>query len=152
MMMSTYSARLESLPVRKNNFLVTNTFDGNQIMAKTNIKVTARIKRIKRIRKKITGTTEQPRLRIFKSSKHIYAQIIDDTCGRTIACMSTMDKEFQAEDVKGKTGAAERVGEILANRARAAGVEKVVFDRGGFIYHGRVKAVSEGARKNGLQF
>lgn len=121
-------------------------------MAKTNIKATARIKRVSRIRKKITGTQERPRLNVFKSSKHIYAQIIDDTMGKTLACMSTLDKEFDVTTVKGKIGAAQKVGEVLADRAKAVGVDKVVFDRGGFIYHGRIKAVSEGARKNGLQF
>ena len=98
------------------------------------------------------GTSERPRLRVFKSSKHIYAQIIDDSVGKTIAYMSTIDNEFDMGDVKGKIAAAEKVGELLAIRAKAFGIEKVVFDRGGFIYHGRIKAVSEGARKNGLQF
>ncbi|KAF0187958.1 MAG: large subunit ribosomal protein [Desulfobulbaceae bacterium] len=121
-------------------------------MGKTNPKATARIKRVSRIRKKIVGTTDRPRLRVFKSSKHIYAQIIDDSLGKTITYMSTLDKEFDNTNVKGKIGAAEKVGELLAIRAKAFGIEKVVFDRGGFIYHGRIKAVSEGARKNGLQF
>ncbi|MBV5305985.1 MAG: 50S ribosomal protein L18 [Desulfobulbaceae bacterium] len=122
------------------------------MMGKTNPKATARIKRVSRIRKKIVGTSERPRLRVFKSSKHIYAQIIDDSVGKTITYMSTIDKEFDKGDVKGKIAAAEKVGELLAIRAKAFGIQKVVFDRGGFIYHGRIKAVSEGARKNGLQF
>jgi large subunit ribosomal protein L18 len=121
-------------------------------MAKTNAKVTARAKRVSRIRKKISGTSDRPRLRVFKSSKHIYAQIIDDSIGKTIAFMSTVDKAFEMGEMKGKTSAAEKVGELLAQRAKAAGVDKVVFDRGGFIYHGRIKAVSDGARKGGLQF
>ena len=121
-------------------------------MAKTNAKVTARAKRVSRIRKKITGTSDRPRLRVFKSSKHIYAQIIDDSIGKTLAFMSTVDKTFDIGEVKGKTAAAEKVGVLLAERAKAAGIEKVVFDRGGFIYHGRIKAVSDGARKGGLQF
>jgi large subunit ribosomal protein L18 len=121
-------------------------------MPKTNVKALARIKRVSRIRKKIIGTNDRPRLRVFKSSKHIYAQIIDDALGKTIAFMSTLDKDFVVDKVKGKIGAAERVGEILAERAKAVGVDKVVFDRGGFIYHGRIKAVSDGARKKGLQF
>lgn len=121
-------------------------------MAKTNAKATARLKRVSRIRKKITGTTERPRLRVFKSSKHIYAQIIDDSIGKTLVFMSTVDKAFDIGEGKGKTGAAEKVGELIAARAKAAGVDKVVFDRGGFIYHGRIKAVSDGARKGGLQF
>lgn len=121
-------------------------------MAKTNAKATARAKRVSRIRKKITGTSDRPRLRVFKSSKHIYAQIIDDSVGKTLAFMSTVDKEFEVGDNIGKTGAAEKVGELLAVRAIAAGINKVVFDRGGFIYHGRIKAVSDGARKGGLLF
>ncbi len=121
-------------------------------MGKTNPRSIARVKRVSRIRKKIVGTTERPRLRVFKSSKHIYAQIIDDSVGMTLAYMSSLDKEFDNADVKGKIGTAEKVGELLAIRAKAFGIEKVVFDRGGFIYHGRIKAVSDGARKNGLQF
>ncbi|MFH2123253.1 MAG: 50S ribosomal protein L18 [Pseudomonadota bacterium] len=121
-------------------------------MAKTNARATARTKRVSRIRKKITGTSDRPRLRVFKSSKHIYAQIIDDSLGKTLAFMSTVDKAFELADIKGKIGAAEKVGLILAERAKAAGIDKVVFDRGGFIYHGRIKAVSDGARKGGLEF
>lgn len=121
-------------------------------MAKTNAKATARVKRISRIRKKITGTSNRPRLRVFKSSKHIYAQIIDDTIGKTLVFMSTVDKAFEPGEGKGKTAAAEKVGEMIAERAKLIGINKVVFDRGGFIYHGRIKAVSDGARKGGLQF
>lgn len=121
-------------------------------MAKTNTKATARIKRVSRIRKKITGTSERPRLRVFKSSKHIYAQIIDDSIGKTLAVMSSIDKSFEIGEGKGKINTAEKVGELLAERAKVAGISKVVFDRGGFIYHGRIKAVSDGARKGGLQF
>lgn len=121
-------------------------------MSKTNPKATSRMKRVSRIRKKITGTTERPRLRVFKSSKHIYAQIIDDSVGKTLVCMSTVDKEYDGADVKGKCSAAEKVGLLIAERAITAGIKVVVFDRGGFLYHGRVKAVSEGARKGGLQF
>jgi large subunit ribosomal protein L18 len=121
-------------------------------MAKTNAKATARAKRVSRIRKKITGTSDRPRLRVFKSSKHIYAQIIDDTVGRTLVCMSSVDKAFVMGEGKGKTYAAEKVGELIAERAKVAGISSVVFDRGGFIYHGRIKAVSDGARKGGLQF
>jgi len=120
-------------------------------MGKTNPKAVARQKRIKRIRKKIFGTSERPRLRVFKSARHIYGQIIDDTAGRTIVAMSTMSKDFPAE-VKGKTEAARQVGMKLAELAKAKGIERVVFDRGGYIYHGRVKALSEGAREGGLEF
>jgi len=121
-------------------------------MAKTSLKVTARAKRVSRIRKKICGTTERPRLCVFKSNKHIYAQIIDDSVGKTIVSMSTKDKEFEKGDEKGKTADAKVVGVKIAEKAKAAGIEKVVFDRGGYIYHGRVKSLSEGAREGGLIF
>lgn len=121
-------------------------------MAKTNPRAVAKAKRVRRIRKKIKGTSERPRLRVFKSNKHIYAQIIDDSAGRTLATMSTVDKEFSAGEEKGKTGDAKVVGLKIAERAKAAGVEQVVFDRGGYIYHGRVKSLSEGAREGGLKF
>jgi len=121
-------------------------------MAKTNLRTIARAKRIKRIRKKITGTAEKPRLRVFKSSKHIYAQVIDDVAGMTVASMSTVDKSFAPDDEKGKISAAKQVGTLIAERAKAAGINEVVFDRGGYIYHGRVKALSEGAREGGLKF
>jgi len=121
-------------------------------MAKTHPKRTARTKRVRRIRKKITGSSVQPRLRVFKSNKHIYAQIIDDSAGKTLVSMSTVDKGFQVSDEDDKTGSAKKVGLLLAEAAKSAGVSKVVFDRGGYIYHGRVKALSEGAREGGLQF
>ncbi len=121
-------------------------------MARTNPKITARAKRIKRIRKKLSGTSERPRLCVFKSNKHIYAQIVDDSLGKTIATMSTIDKTFEMGEEKGKTGAAKVVGVAIAERAKAAGISQVVFDRGGYIYHGRVKSLSEGAREGGLKF
>jgi len=121
-------------------------------MGKTNPKAVARAKRVKRIRKKICGTTERPRLSVFKSNKHIYAQIIDDSLGKTLVSMSTMDKEFAIGDESGKTGAAKQVGIALAGKAKAAGIEQVVFDRGGCVYHGRVKSLSDGAREGGLEF
>lgn len=117
-----------------------------------NEKSAARIKRIKRIRKKIAGSSERPRLRVFKSAKHIYAQLIDDSAGRTLLTVSTLTKDFPAEEAKGKTAQARKVGELIAARAKSSGIEKVVFDRGGYIYHGRVKALSEGAREGGLVF
>ncbi len=120
-------------------------------MAKTNPKTTARANRVRRIRKKITGTSDQPRLRVFKSNKHIYAQIIDDSVGRTLVSMSTTDKAFEGAG-SDKTESAKKVGILLADAAKTAGVSKVTFDRGGYIYHGRVKALSEGAREGGLQF
>ncbi len=121
-------------------------------MAKTNPKTIARAKRVSRIRKKISGTSERPRLRVFKSNKHIYAQIIDDAAGRTLVAMSTVDKEFEPAEEKGKTAAAKKVGGMLATRAKSAGIDKVIFDRGGSVYHGRVKSLSEGAREGGLEF
>lgn len=121
-------------------------------MAKTNPKTVAHAKRVRRIRKKISGTSERPRLRVFKSNKHIYAQIIDDVAGRTLVSMSTVDKGFSAAEETGKTAAAKQVGKLLADRAKEAGISKVTFDRGGYIYHGRVKSLSEGAREGGLDF
>ena len=121
-------------------------------MAKTNPKVVARQKRIKRIRKKITGTTEKPRLRVFKSAKHFYAQVIDDSRGHTLVSMSSLDKELNSEDLKGKCAQANQVGKLLAEKAKSAGISKVVLDRGGYIYHGRIKAFSDGAREGGLVF
>ena len=121
-------------------------------MAKTNSKTIARAKRVRRIRKKISGTSERPRLRVFKSNKHMYAQIIDDMAGHTLVSMSTVDKEFEASDEKGKVAVAKKIGVILANRAKAAGISNVIFDRGGSVYHGRVKSLSEGAREGGLEF
>jgi large subunit ribosomal protein L18 len=122
-------------------------------MAKTSEKVVARAKRIKRIRKKISGTAEKPRLRVFKSNKHIYAQVIDDVAGHTLVAMSSMDKQILEDgELKGKTAKARKVGALLADKAKAAGIALVVFDRGGYIYHGRVKALSDGAREAGLNF
>jgi len=121
-------------------------------MARTDNKVVARQKRIKRIRKKVTGTATRPRLRVFKSAKHIYAQIIDDSKGHTMAAASSIIKEVCEADLKGKIAKANKVGMILAEKAKANGIEAVVFDRGGYIYHGRVKALSEGAREGGLVF
>ena len=121
-------------------------------MAKTNPNDVIRQKRIKRIRKKISGTFICPRLRVFKSSRHIYAQIIDDVAGRTLASMSTLDGLFKNEEIKGKKAQAHKVGMLLAEKAKQFGVEKVVFDRGGYLYHGRVKSLSEGAREAGLLF
>lgn len=121
-------------------------------MAKTNPSEVIRQKRIKRIRKKISGTVDCPRLRVFKSARHIYAQIIDDVAGRTLAAMSTMDGAFKGEAVKGNKAQAHKVGLLLAEKAKQNGVEKVVFDRGGYLYHGRVKSLSDGAREGGLIF
>lgn len=119
-------------------------------MGKTNPRTVARAKRVKRIRKNVIGTAERPRLRVFKSSKHIYAQIIDDTKGHTLASMTSLHVDTSGDEEKGKCALAHKVGMLLAEKAKAVGVEAVVFDRGGYIYHGRVKALSDGARKGGL--
>jgi len=110
-------------------------------------------KKHRRVRKKVFGTPERPRLAVYKSLKHMHAQIIDDTKGVTLVSASTVEKEIR-EKVKGlrKSEAAKLLGEIIAKRAIEKGIEKVVFDRGGFIYHGRVKALADGAREGGLQF
>jgi len=122
-------------------------------MGSMNIRQQARLKRKKRIRKKIYGTTERPRLSVFRSSRHIYAQIIDDTAGRTIVAASTVDQETKdAPKFKNKVAAANFVGKIVGERALNQGLKEVVFDRNGFLYHGRVKSLSEGARKAGLVF
>lgn len=123
-------------------------------MGSMNIRQQARLKRKKRIRKKIYGTTERPRLSVFRSSRHIYAQIIDDTAGRTIVAASTVDQQTKkdAPKFKNKVAAANFVGKIVGERALNQGIKKVVFDRNGFLYHGRVKSLSEGARKTGLVF
>jgi large subunit ribosomal protein L18 len=123
-------------------------------MAKTNPKVTARLKRIKRIRKNISGTGDCPRLRVFKSAKHIYGQIVDDVAGHTLVAASTLDKDLLGGEKTegGKKAQAHKVGMLLAEKAKQQGIEKVVFDRGGFLYHGRVKSLSDGAREGGLQF
>ncbi len=121
-------------------------------MAKTNPAAVARRKRVKRIRKKIVGSSERPRLRVFKSSKHIYAQIIDDSKGHTMVAMSSLHINIDNRaELKGKCALAEKVGLLLAEKAKAAGIESVVFDRGGYIFHGRVKALSDGAREGGLK-
>lgn len=121
-------------------------------MAKTDKKRIARAKRVKRIRKNISGTAARPRLRVFRSTSNIYAQIIDDTKGTTLAAMSSLDKAVKAGDAKSKTEKAHQVGLFIAEKAKAAGVTTVIFDRGGCLYHGRVKALSEGAREGGLEF
>ena len=109
-----------------------------------------RIKRHKRVRAKISGTPERPRLNVFRSETNIYAQIIDDVAGKTLVAASSLEKGFECDGTK--TDAAKKVGMMVAERAKAAGIECVVFDRGGYVYHGRVAALAEGAREGGLQF
>ena len=110
----------------------------------------ARIRRHARIRKKISGTPEIPRLNVFRSNVHIYAQVIDDASGRTLAAASTLDKGFEGGGTKKEE--AKKVGLALAAKAQAAGIKQVVFDRGGYQYHGRVKELADGAREGGLEF
>ena len=113
----------------------------------------ARKKRHNRVRKKISGTTEMPRLNVFRSLKHMYVQVIDDNTGVTIVSASTNDKELKSGVKSGNNiEAAKTVGTAIAKRAADKGVKKVVFDRGGYIYHGRVKALADAAREGGLEF
>lgn len=112
-----------------------------------------RKKKHRRLRFRLTGTSERPRLNVFRSNSQIYAQIIDDTAGKTIVSASTLEKDIQ-EEIKdlNKKEAAKVVGKLIAKRAADVGIKKVVFDRGGYIYHGRVAALAEGAREGGLEF
>ncbi len=112
----------------------------------------ARAKRHRRIRKTIAGTPARPRLSVFRSLKHIYAQVIDDSRGQTLAAASTNDPGLRGQLDGAKTARARAVGELVAQRARERGVQRVVFDRGGYMYHGRVKALADGARAAGLDF
>ncbi len=121
-------------------------------MAKNN-RAESRIRRHRRVRKHIVGTPERPRLNIFRSEAEIYAQVIDDNAGHTIAAASSIDHEIRAKlDGKTKTEQARLVGQLVAERAKNKGVTQVIFDRGGFRYIGRVKALADGARESGLDF
>jgi large subunit ribosomal protein L18 len=118
-----------------------------------NIKELARERRHARIRKKVFGTAERPRLSVFRSLNHIYAQIIDDTKGHTIVSASTLDKEFKEEKGhKGNVAMAKKTGKLLASKAAKAGIKNIVFDRSGYKYHGCIKALAEAAREGGLEF
>ncbi len=122
-------------------------------MGSLNLRKKARLKRKKRIRKKLFGTQQRPRLSVFRSSKHIYAQVIDDTHGHTLTAASSMEKAVKEQPkFDNKIAVANFVGKLLGERTIEKGVNKVVFDRNGFLYHGRVKAVSDGAREAGLEF
>ncbi len=122
-------------------------------MGNTSPRLTARLKRKKRIRKNISGSQDRPRMSVFRSAKHIYAQIIDDTKGVTLVAASTLDPEYKDAPVDGKKqDVAKAVGNLIGKRALDKGIKKVVFDRNGFLYHGRVKALSDGAREAGLEF
>jgi large subunit ribosomal protein L18 len=106
----------------------------------------------KRIRSKMTGTAERPRLNVYRSLNHIYTQIIDDATGTTIASASTVSKKGESKKAGGNVGAANEVGKLIAQRAQEKGVKRVVFDRGGYLYHGRIKALADAAREAGLEF
>jgi large subunit ribosomal protein L18 len=120
-------------------------------MIKKESRNVARVRRHVRIRKNISGTSEMPRLSVFRSNSNIFAQIIDDTKGVTLVSASSIDKEIKLENGS-NVEAAIKVGELLAKKAKKAKITKVVFDRGGHLYHGRVKALAEAARENGLEF
>ena len=121
-------------------------------MNKNKAKQMRRTRRRIGIRKRIVGTPQRPRLSIYRSLNHIYAQVIDDMAGTTLASASSRDKGVKVGDNAGNSEAAKAVGVVLAERAKNAGVESVVFDRGGFKFHGRVKALADAARENGLKF
>ncbi|MGH9138365.1 MAG: 50S ribosomal protein L18 [Acidimicrobiales bacterium] len=116
-----------------------------------NRQVDPRTRRHRRVRKKVRGTSERPRLAVFRSNRHIYAQVIDDIAGRTLAAASTAEPSLRG-GATGNIDAAKQVGALVAERSKAAGIEQVVFDRGGFLYHGRVAAVADAARQAGLEF
>jgi large subunit ribosomal protein L18 len=112
----------------------------------------SRIRRHRRVRKKIHGTAERPRLAVYRSNKHVVAQVIDDDAGHTLAAASTAEAEARSAGSGSTVDAAARIGTLVAERAKAAGIEQVVFDRGGFIYHGRIAALAAAAREAGLEF
>jgi large subunit ribosomal protein L18 len=121
-------------------------------VTKTATKTAARLRRHHRVRKKVSGTPERPRLAVFRSNRHIVAQVIDDTMGRTLAAASSLEASVRAMGHTGNKAASAEVGKLIAERAKAAGVTKVAFDRGGFLYHGRVAALADAARQAGLEF
>ena len=124
-------------------------------MGKTNPTYVARKRRHSRVRKQVSGTSERPRLNVFRSLNHIYAQVIDDSSGVTLVSASTVDKNLRTAGIlkdKSRIGQASEVGKAIAERALEAGVKEVVFDRGGYRYHGRVKALAEASREAGLKF
>ena len=122
-------------------------------MGSPSLKRQMHLKRKRRVRKKILGTEERPRLTVFRSAKHIYAQIVIDTSGNTVASACSLEKEVRERpQSEKKVAVSEYVGKLLARRAQEKGITKVVFDRNGFLYHGRVRAVSAGAREGGMDF
>jgi len=121
-------------------------------MAKSNPKLSSRLRRKKSIQKRVRGTAERPRLSVFRSAKHIYAQVVNDVDGRTLAAASSLKTDLPEGASGGNRQGASVVGKLLAERATAAGVTKVVFDRNGFLYHGRLAALADAAREGGLDF
>ncbi len=123
-------------------------------MAKTSSKLKARLRRRQHIRKRLLGTLERPRMAVSRSNRHIYAQIIDDERGTTIAAASSLTPEIKTKlkDLKGKKAIASEVGRLIAQKAKEKGINTVTFDRGGYLYHGRVKALADAAREVGLDF
>jgi large subunit ribosomal protein L18 len=115
-------------------------------------KADARHRRQQRIRKHVTGTSERPRLSVYRSLNHIYAQAIDDVSGKTILSASSLDPEIKGKTKTGNRNAAKLVGDLVARKCKEKGIEKVVFDRSGYIYHGRIKALADAARAGGLKF
>ena len=113
---------------------------------------TGRIRRHRRVRKKIHGTAARPRLAVFRSNRHLSVQVIDDDAGTTLVAASTLEADQRSAGTGGSVDAATRVGQLIAERTKAAGIEQVVFDRGGFVYHGRIAAVASAAREAGLEF
>ena len=126
-------------------------FASGRVRPRSAASARGRVRRHLRVRKKITGTPARPRLVVNRSAKHIFAQIVDDTAGRTLASASTLDDSIRSASGD-KTAKSKLVGQLLAERAKAAGLTTVVFDRGGYQYHGRVAALAEGAREGGLNF
>ena len=112
----------------------------------------SRQKRHRRVRKRVAGTPDRPRLNVYRSLNHIYAQVVDDTRGHTLAAASSLDASLREAKNGGNIEGAKAVGSLVAERAKAAGISKVVFDRGGYLYHGRVKALADAARQGGLEF
>lgn len=128
--------------------MTTATISGRR---KAHDRRTARLRRHRRVRKHVVGTAIRPRLCVFRSSRHIYVQVVDDTTGRTLASASTLDESIRGTKAD-KSDLAKRVGALIAERTKEAGVTKVSFDRGGFRYHGRIAALADAAREGGLQF
>lgn len=120
--------------------------------SKTSPRAAARLRRQRRVRKKVTGTAERPRLAVFRSNRHISVQVIDDVAGRTLAAASTYEADVRSTGDSGNVSGAKAVGTLIGERAKAAGIDTVVFDRGGNRYHGRVAALADAAREAGLEF